>query len=313
MLFRLLILPVAFVFLFVLSACSDAPSEPVVVDRPEVKKPELSLKTTGVVHLDGLPPESVSAVEVLVVSELSEVARERLLRQRELFEYKITGRVEVTPGQSPIPGVSVADAVALNASLQALRAKFPPVRTDDVEMKDGRLRKFQSNWDLFEAYRHLFKSVRWDNMERGLTFISDKIDTDNRALIASSREADEAGFEEATTTLKWLKAVQQHFNAYVDLGHVYVDAQNRYRRTQATAAPAEPTDWDTFIDRYAAMLIIDTASNLVGAAFVDEDGSFEVEGHGIVIVRVELGVVSAYFLPSLEQEQRVRIENLQQL
>ncbi|MFQ3271683.1 MAG: hypothetical protein ACI9A1_002010, partial [Lentimonas sp.] len=44
-----------------------------------------------------------------------------------------------------------------------------------------------------------------------------------------------------------------------------------------------------------------------------EDGSFEVEGQGMVIVRVELGVVSAYFLPGSGTEQRVRIDGLEQL
>ena len=58
---------------------------------------------------------------------------------------------------------------------------------------------------------------------------------------------------------------------------------------------------------------MDTSENLLGAAFVAEDGSFEVEGRGLVIVRVELGVVSAYFLPGSEKETRVFIEDLQQL
>ena len=57
---------------------------------------------------------------------------------------------------------------------------------------------------------------------------------------------------------------------------------------------------------------MDTSEHLEGAAFAAEDGSFEVEGHGIVIVRVELGVVSAYFLPGSEKELRVRVENLKQ-
>ena len=41
---------------------------------------------------------------------------------------------------------------------------------------------------------------------------------------------------------------------------------------------------------YANALIMDTSEHLLGAAFTAEDGSFEVKGHGIVIVRVELGL-----------------------
>jgi len=38
-----------------------------------------------------------------------------------------------------------------------------------------------------------------------------------------------------------------------------------------------------------------------------------LEGDAYEQVRVELGVVSAYFLPGAEAEQRVRIEGLEQL
>ena len=319
MLLRLFAVSSVLLSLFAVVGCSDAPSEPkVVVDPPVAEVPEPVSKTSGVLRFDGLPPESISATEVLILSELSDEARQRLLRQRELFEYKITGRVEAVVGASVIAEVLPADGVTLEASIAQLLTQFPSVRVADVDMGKNRLRKFQSDPALFKEYKYLFGSIKWDNLERGLTFVAEKIETDNQALVAKGEAAegpDDVGYQQALVTLDWLKSVQQHYNAYVVLAKDYVAAKNRYLQAQAVAqsTPAEPTDWDAYVAWYANTLIMDTSEHLLGAAFAAEDGSFEVEGHGIVLVRVELGVVSAYFLPGSEAEQRVRIENLKQL
>jgi hypothetical protein len=301
--------------LFLLGACSDAPPEPAAAVKSAVVAPKSVQKTSGILRFDGLSPESISASEVLVVSALSDVARERIVRQRELFEFKITGRVENPDAVSAIEGMSPVDAMKLEASLGTLRAQFPPIRVEDVDLGNNRLRKYQSDSALFKEYKYLFASIKWDNLERGLTFIGDKMTADNKALVARSNGLDDEGFQQIDVTLDWLKAVQQHYNSYVELAKENVAAKNRYLKAQADGAstPAEPTDWDTYVAWYANDLIMDTSENLLGAAFVAEDGSFEVEGRGLVIVRVELGVVSAYFLPGSEKETRVFIEDLQQL
>jgi len=261
-----------------------------------------------------LPVESISAAEVLVVSALSDVARERILRQRELFENKITGRIEDSAGVSSIEGMSPADAMKLEASLETLRSQFPSVRVEDVDLGNKRLRKYQSDAVLFKEYKYLFASIKWDNVERGLKFIADKMTADSKALIARSSGVDDEAFQQIDVTLDWLKAVQQHYNSYIVLAEESVEAKNRYLQAQAAAStPAEPTDWDGYVAWHANHLIMDTSENLLGTAFAEEDGSFEVEGQGIVIVRVQLGVVSAYFLPGSEHEKRVLVEDLQQL
>ena len=124
MLFRLFSLSTVFVSLFFLGACSDAPSKPTAAVKRDVTVAKAVLKTSGILRFDGLPAESISAAEVLVVSVLSDVARERILRQRELFENKITGRIEDSAGVSSIEGMSPADAMKLEASLETLRSQF---------------------------------------------------------------------------------------------------------------------------------------------------------------------------------------------
>ena len=315
MLFRLFSLSSVFVSLFFLGACSDAPSKPTAAVKRDVTVAKAVLKTSGILRFDGLPPESISAVEVLIVSALSDVARGRLMRQRELFENKITGRVEDSVGVSAIEGMSPVDAMKLEASMGTLRAQFPAVRVEDVDLGNNRLRKYQSDAVLFKEYKYLFASIKWGNVERGLKFIADKMTADSKALIARSSGVDDEAFQQIDVTLDWLKAVQQHYNSYIVLAEESVEAKNRYLQAQAAVAstPAEPTSWDGYVAWHANNLIMDTSENLLGAAFAEEDGSFEVEGQGIVIVRVQLGVVSAYFLPGSEHEKRVLVEDLQQL
>jgi hypothetical protein len=314
MLFRLFSLSSVFASLFFLGACSDAPSKPTAAVKRDVTVAKAVLKTSGILRFDGLPGESISAAEVLVVSVLSDVARERILRQRELFENKITGRVEDLAGVSSIEGMSPVDAMKLEASLGALRSQFPSVRVEDVDLGNNRLRKYQSDVALFKEYEYLFASIEWDNVERGLEFIADKMTADSKALVARSSGMDDDALQQSDVTLDWLRAVQQHYNSYVVLAQESVEAKNRYLHAQAAVAstPAEPTDWDGYVAWHAHNLIMDISENLLGTAFAEEDGSFEVEGQGIVIVRVELGTVFAYFLPGSVHEKRVLVEDLQQ-
>ena len=89
------------------------------------------------------------------------------------------------------------DAVQLEAAMSALGGQFPPIRVEDVDLGNNRLRKFQSDPELFKEYQYLFASINWDNLERGLTFIADKMKGDNKALIKESNEVDEEGYRQA--------------------------------------------------------------------------------------------------------------------
>ncbi|CAA6677519.1 Unannotated [Lentimonas sp. CC4] len=309
MLSRLLYVSSAFVSLFLFAACSDTPSKPVAAPKPAAAAKSVA-KTAGVLKLDGLPPESVSAAEVIIVSELSADARKRISRQRELFEYKITGQTEGGAAVSAIPDVAPADAVKLDAAMRALKGQFPAVLVMDVDLGNNRLRKFQSDSGLHQEYKYLFSSLKWDNLERGLKFISEKMETSNQEILAAGEKADDDGYRQAEANIAWLKSVRSYFAEYFALATDYHEAKDRY--IDAQTVDQDPTDWDTYAAMYAHMLIMDTSEHILGSGFAAEDGSFEVKGHGIMIVRVELGVVSAYFLPGSGTEERVRIDDLRQ-
>ena len=225
---RLLFVSSALISLFVFTACSDAPSEPVAAPKPLVEKAKPVSKTVGVLKFDGLPPDSVTAAEVLIVSDLSDDARKRLLRQRELFEYKITGRTEGGPAVSAIPDVAPADAMALDAKMRALRGEFPEVLVMDVDLGNNRLRKFQSDRELHKEYKYLFSSLKWDNLERGLQFLREKMETNNRDILAAGEQADDIGYRQAEADITWLKSVQAYFGKYLALANDYSAAKDRY-------------------------------------------------------------------------------------
>lgn len=297
--------------------CSDAPSKAEVVAEPVVEAaPEPVAKTTGVLHYDGLPPGSVAVAEVLIVEKLSDAGRERIERQRELLENKITGRAEQTSETSALADVSATDAAHLVGTFNQLSTEFPPVLIKDIDLGNNRLRKYQSDRELHKEYQYLFRSVQWDNFERGLKFIAEKIQADNQALVkqADALESEDDRYQQIRVTLDWLESIRAQYNGYVKLATDYFEAKNRYIQAQVAAqsASAEPQDWDAYAVAYANLLVMDTAGFLLGAAFAAEDGSFEVEGHGIVVVRAELAGTSAYFIPGSEKEKRVWIENLQQ-
>lgn len=302
---------------FVVVGCSDTPSQGnTPADPPHDAVPEPVPMTKGVLHYDGLPPSSVEIVEVLIVEKLSAAARERIERQRVLFEYKITNRSEPPAQVSVLAGVSAADGIQLLASLEKLSEAFPAVLVNDIDMGNNRLQKYQSDRGRFNEYQYLFGAIKLDNLERGLTSIADKIELDNKALVqqADQLQSDNERYQEVRVTLDWLQSLQAHYYAYAELAKHYFDAKNRYieAKVVAESRPAEPTDWNAYAVAYANLLVMDTAEFLLGAAFAAEDGSFEAEGHGIVVVRAELAGTSAYFIPGSEKEKRVWIENLQQ-
>ena len=164
MFLRFLFIPAASVLLFAATSCSDNSSAPQAVQSTEPAA--TVLMTSGVLHLKGLPLEGITAKEVIVVENLDAEGRKRILRQRELFESKITGKVVAVEEVSSMAGVLPADATELEAAMAALRSQFPPALVVDVDLGNNRLRKYQSDAALFKAYQYLFKSLNWDNLER---------------------------------------------------------------------------------------------------------------------------------------------------
>lgn len=311
MLSRFLIPACALVASFSVVACSDqsAPAEPVVA-APVPAVPVAM--TAGVVSFDGVPEEGVTTREVLIVSKLDPTTREHLLRQRVLFEYKILGEVEpVAEESSTLPNILAEDATPLQAEMSKLRAGFPAIIKESVQQKGGRSKNFQSSLALYQSYEKSFKAIGWGDFDQSLQAISDKISSDNEAIMTRSKHANPDTFEQLRLTLDWLNQVNAHLRSYVALANKYIEAGNKYieLRVAGEEAEPEPTDWDGFVARYSHALIVEIDGSSDGEGTIQEDGSFEVVGQGTLVVRVEYGPVSAYFLPGESSEKRVTVSD----
>ena len=136
----LVMAPIGVMCLF-MAACSEPKPAP---DASAPKEPTRSVTmTSGVIHFDGVPEEGITLKEVIIVSKLDSEAQERLERQRQLFEYKITGN---NPEQrlASVYGadLSLEDTTQLVASIEEL--KQLKLEQITIETKRYQLRRYYS-------------------------------------------------------------------------------------------------------------------------------------------------------------------------
>lgn len=293
--------------------CSDDGSQTEEVE-PALSAPEEPvLKTAGRIVFEGIPDEGVTAREVTVLEKLESEARARLQRQRQLFEYKLTGQNPELEDANYLEnaGLPPEDRRDLERRLAKLRTEFPEIlmlegQIDDPNVDDDRIRKVPSDAALHEAYEKLFKAIRWDNLQRGIEFIRAKLETDSKVWIEEKSTEDPYEAKQVQATLQWLSKVQGHLKDYVDLFNAYLHAKN---------APGQPAakvkTWERFLDLHRTQLIIDVSQGELASATLSDDGSFEADAQGELLVRVEYGFRSAYFLVDDPEERRVSVTELE--
>jgi hypothetical protein len=302
---------------FLLLACSNSDSTEsaseetsegaVVVDKldaPEVLAPVPM--TSGKIRLIGLPAEGMTACEVLVVDQLEPEARKRIERQRELLEQKLTGKDADQAIEKEI-GMSQEQYQGFSQQIYQLAQAFPQVWSEDVKIDPnsrGTIR-VSSDADVHKEIKALFDVVTFDNLERALPVLGEKLQAQSDRLHIAAKSAEGESYHRIRLTLDWLGSVAEHLNQYIAVRNEIIRAQRAY----VNAYPQEPQDWDGYSVYYRDTMLIDVSQHTLGAAMVGSDGLFEVEGTGEIIVRVEYAPNSAYFIVS-EDEKRVRIENL---
>ncbi|MGJ8639299.1 MAG: hypothetical protein ACSHYA_07880 [Opitutaceae bacterium] len=302
---RLYSIALCIISLFVAS-CSDSGS-PAETAAPAVEPVGPVKKTLGVLELQGIPLDSATGYEVIVVSELEPEGRARIQRQRELFEQKLSGAPAVESNEDALD-ISPADYTRLNAKLLELKKSFPEVLRMDVDAGEGRLRGFSSDSRMHDEYAYLFKSITLENLERGLNFINEKYEADGEALVEKVEKLEDDAYKREKITLMWLRKVAEHLTAHLELGKELGAAM----ATVESGVFSEPQDWSGYVAYFRNALIMDVSLNGVGSAMLESPGAFEVEGHGELIVRVEFGADSAFFIISPD-EKRVLVKDLQQV
>lgn len=301
---------------FFLAGCGDNHTRTDRTESGQAAPEETLLKTSGRVVFEGIPTDGLTAREVIVLESLEPEAKERVLRQRQLFEYRASGQnpeLEEAERRAQLE-ISPEKRRELDRRLIDLRIQFPEplmldVRIDEEGVDDDRIRKVSSDFALHEEYQELFRAIRLENLKRGVDFIADKLKKDGTAW--SDRQTDEDPFaaKKASATVQWINAVVQHLNAYVALGNNYIAAQKEHAAQLADDATKLFT-WEEYVDRFGQQLIIDISKEELAAAKIGEDGSFEVDAQGDLLVRLEYGYRSAYCLVDDPAEQRVSVADL---
>jgi len=297
-------------------ACSEPKSAPdeATDESPVKKEPASSVaKTSGVLLLDGVPKEDVTLIEVIIVSKLDPETQERLNRQRQLFEYKLTG---INPEQrlASVYGsdISFEDTTMLLAAMEKLKAQFVDQITVDTKLNeagvdDDRTRKIPSDHIIYEKYKKLFKAITLENMERALPFINDSIRVDSERLAVEINSDDAYAAKQAEITLRWLKAVNDQLKQYLKLANAQIDARGRLAKKGALW---QANTWEAFVGMIGDQLTRDVYKYSVGSAIVDSDGTFESEGQGQLIIRIIYGSLSVFFIPDAPSETRVQVTEL---
>jgi len=133
---------------------------------------------------------------------------------------------------------------------------------------------------------------------------TDQNDSKDTAETYQSEDAYKS--KQAEITLQWLKVLQAHLNDYLSMGNAHVEAINRF--SQQKAVPRART-WEDYLAIYSTQMIIDVSKNIEDSTFLSEDGSFAVKGEGLLIVRIEYGPRSVYFIPEDPSETRVTVDS----
>jgi hypothetical protein len=295
-----------------LISCSEPAPKPVKPAKPDTAQSQatISITNSGVVHFEGIPQTGITAKEVLLLSSLNTEALTRLERQRELFEYTITG---VNPELEEMnASLSSEDKAELSNSMAELKMAFPEQIIEDVSINqagvdDDRLRKVPSDRELYDKYKNLFNAINWENLPRALEFITESINNDSRDTAETYLSKDAFTAKQAEITMEWLKSLKSHLNSYLSLGKAYVEAINRFSLKKAD--PKART-WDDYLAINSTQMIVDVSKNSLDSTFLSDDGSFSVEGEGLLIVRIEYGPRSAYFIPGNPSEKRVTVTSV---
>lgn len=262
------------------------------------------LKRSGRVVLVDVPSEGNTAIEVLAVTKLEDETLRKVKRQRELFERMLLGQPEETADDLELPE---ADLATFKGQLDALKPKFPPIFSKELNVGGGRMVRFTSEMKRHQDYAYLFGAISLDNIDRALPILKEKVEATNRELVERGNLAEGEALYQVQIELEWVGKLATLLGEYIRLGNSYLTAKTEYAEAFLKTHSNEPMNWRDFAAYYRATLFVEVSQHSTGATVVEEDGSFEVEGEGFLLVRLEYGLDSAYFIMS-EEETRVQIE-----
>ena len=312
MLLRMLAAVYCLVFAFYWAACSE-PSKP-ASQAPEQppEAAEVKVSWMGRVLFEGIPMEGATLKEAIVVSEIDPDTRAKLEHQRALFEAKINPPAVTPVSLKNVGLLSKNDAAELGAKLLEMRKSYPQMLVEEKNIGNGRMSQFRSDSELFYGFAAKFKEMTLDNMTPIIESIDEAIQVAGKRIVESSEGRGGQARLQADTDLAWLGQLHEYLRTYLPLTKEVNMAMQRHAETQgASLADTDLPSWEGFAQRHSATLLSEVYSKGLDESEIGDDGRFTVSAEGELVIRVEYGLYSAYFLPESANESRVQVVDLE--
>lgn len=255
--------------------------------------------TTGKVELLDAPEGVEPLVEVISVGFIPNRVFEMVTRQQQALDAWLNPQSSTQTGAGNI--MSQQDADRVTASINALQSKVPERTTSNVYNDAGEPQPYVSRESLRERYSSLVARLNVANFAETLNEISQKMRDDHELLQKLAAQPGPEGAQ-AQADINWLAAFSQYMQQYQGLVAQYDEARRKevlrqnqeIEAMQKMATPEE--EFKRVQAEVASTIQVELYKNSDGASYAKEDGSFQVEGHGKLVVRTILDGYSLFFV-----------------
>jgi len=277
-------MPLIICALTLLTGCGKEESAPAPTPKPESTAPQKA--TTGKVSIVGMEAEPV--IEVISVGFIPNRVYEMVTRQQQALDAYLNPKSEEDSGSSKL--VSQQDFDRLTAQIDSLKQKFPDRVTTPLFGEGSELTDFTSRESLSQRYKTLVDALSVDTLISGINEISEKMRADHKLLTDLVAKGGE-GSNQAKADINWLAAFSQYMQGYQSVVAQFDEARRKEGLRQAQEAHAKqqmasPKEtWKQVQGDVANQIELELYKAAADTAYADEDGNFQVTGHGKLIIR----------------------------
>ncbi|WP_309399647.1 hypothetical protein [Cerasicoccus maritimus] len=270
--------------------------------------------TTGAVRLQGMPGNIEPVVEVISIDPIPNKIVELITNQQNLLQAYLTP--PKTSMKQPSDIVSAEDYQKITEQINALRQQYPAPVESEFYNDSGEPEMFTSRESLHKRYIPLFRAISVETMVPSINDISNQMRMDHATL---EKLADQPGNEglQARADINWLASLSRNFQQYQSVTRAY-DLARRKQATLNTQTTGQTTfqspimAWKYFQQQTAPNIELEIGRTAAHTIYAEDDGSFEVEGHGKMIVRATLDGNSVFFIQDGPGAEHLKFSNLEQ-
>ncbi|WOO42679.1 hypothetical protein [Rubellicoccus peritrichatus] len=307
-------------FLFVLpcffAACGKKPAPappPAPVEEVTIGA---SQTTTGNVLLATKLRPDVTSIEILCVPEVSPETRELILEQHKALQAYLDAP-EPDAGDALVT-LSESDTKKLNSALEKAKEGFPEPFESTFRI-DGKSRLAESRRSLYERYLPMVEAVKVDNLESSLNAIFALMKQDHETLQKLAEDGSSNNAVQAMADMNWLASFSDYMKGFQSVVRRYDSAMRRQVRKinrdakKGIAGPKTPEEiWEEAQHELAPKIELEIYKTSLGSAYADEDGHFELAGHGLLVARAEMGSYSVFFVNDGPGGELVRFSDVKE-